>query len=208
MYARFGLFILFSGSWIRLRQWKVKNVSETGISTWSLLVVFIVAYKACFIRRSLVASNAIKTIDNERNSRLMPCLWYIFRLLAHTLVHTRTILNPKAVQFPNRGFSLSDQNILISQSFVEFSKNCAGFLWIFLRCVALWTFLRVELMFFFSYWTPRKPQNLDPANLYNIVEYKQGQVKGLTVWLHNVVLIKQNLLISYDSFRQMSTIYL
>jgi hypothetical protein len=40
------------------------------------------------------------------------------------------------------------------------------------------------------------------------VEYKQGQVKGLTVWLHNIVLIKQNLLIPYDSFSQMSTIYL
>ena len=30
----------------------------------------------------------------------------------------------------------------------------------------------------------------------------------LTIWLHNVVLIEQNLLIPYDSFSQMSTIYL
>jgi hypothetical protein len=69
-----------------------------------------------------------------------------------------------SVQFQNGGFSLSDL-IYISHSFVEFSKNCAGFLWI-LRCVALWPFLRVELVCA----TTRKPQNLDPANLYNIVE--------------------------------------
>ena len=38
----------------------------------------------------------------------------------------------------------------------------------------------VELMYFLCV-TTRKPQNLDRANLHNIVEYKQGQVKGLTV---------------------------
>jgi hypothetical protein len=33
MHTRFGLFTLFSGSWITPRQGKVKNVSETGILT-------------------------------------------------------------------------------------------------------------------------------------------------------------------------------
>jgi hypothetical protein len=51
-----------------------------------------------------------------------------------------------SVRFQNSGFSLSDL-IYISHSFVEFSKNCAGFLWI-LRCVALWPFFRVELVCF------------------------------------------------------------
>jgi hypothetical protein len=81
-----------------------------------------------------------------------------------------------SVQFQNGGFSLSDL-IYISHSFVEFSKNCAGFsngkyvgLHSGLSCVLNWcVFLCV---------TTRKPQNLDSANLYNIVdyvEYKQGQ---------------------------------
>ena len=51
-----------------------------------------------------------------------------------------------SVQFQNGGFSLSDL-IYMKHSFVEFSKNCAGFLWK-IRCVALWTLLRVEFMCF------------------------------------------------------------
>jgi hypothetical protein len=31
--------------------------------------------------------------------------------------------------------------------------------------------------YFYLAKTTRKPQNLDPANLYNILEYEQGQVK-------------------------------
>jgi hypothetical protein len=83
-----------------------------------------------------------------------PCLWYIFRLLAHTLVRTRTIPNSKGrVPQPLVTYSVfspvskwrhfTEWSIYISHSFVKFSKNCAGFLWI-LRCVAHWTFLRVE----------------------------------------------------------------
>ena len=44
-------------------------------------------------------------------------------------------------------FQLMSDLIYISQSFVEFSKNCAGFLWK-IRCVALCTLLRVEFMCF------------------------------------------------------------
>ena len=86
-----------------------------------------------------------------------------------------------SVQFQNGGFSLSDL-IYISHSFVEFSKNCASFLWI-LRCVALWPFLRVELVCF-SLCNDSKTPKFGPMQrilqYYNIVDYKQGQVKGLT----------------------------
>jgi hypothetical protein len=61
----------------------------------------------------------------------------------------------------------------------------------------------------FSLCNAGEPQNLDPVNLYNIVEYKQGQVKGWQFdYTMYVVLIKQNLLTPYDSFSQMSIIYL
>jgi hypothetical protein len=65
-----------------------------------------------------------------------------------------------SVQFQNGGFSLSDL-IYISHSFVEFSKNCAGFLWE-IRCVALWTLLRVELMYF-SLCNDSKTQKIGPS---------------------------------------------
>jgi hypothetical protein len=91
----------------------------------------------------------------------MPCLWYIFRLLAHTLVRTRTIPNS------NGGFSQSDQTIFYN-SFVEFSKNCAGFLWI-LRCVVLWTFLRVELMCF-SLCNDSKTTKFGPSEFIQYIE--------------------------------------
>jgi hypothetical protein len=83
-----------------------------------------------------------------------------------------------SVQFQNVGFSLSDL-ICISHRFVEFSKNCAGFL-SKIGCVALWTLWRVELMYF-SLCNDSKTPKFGPANLYNIVAYKQGQFKGLTV---------------------------
>jgi hypothetical protein len=77
------------------------------------------------------------------------CLWYIFRLLAHALVRTRTIPNS------NGDFSQSDQTIFYTVS-LNFQRivpvscghplcTCVNF------CVALWTFLPVELMFFFLY---------------------------------------------------------
>ena len=47
-------------------------------------------------------------------------------------------------------------------------------------CVALWTFLHVELMpvlFVLNDSKTPKFGHLDPANLYNILEYEQGQVK-------------------------------
>jgi hypothetical protein len=48
------------------------------------------------------------------------CLWYIFRLLAHTLVRTRTIPNS------NGDFSQSDQTIFYT---VSLNFHFAGFLW-------------------------------------------------------------------------------
>ncbi len=71
----------------------------------------------------------------------------------------------------------------ISHSFVEFLKNCANFLWI-LRCVTLWTFLRVELMCF-SLCNDSKTAEFGPsefiqyivAGIYQMNIIKQGQVK-------------------------------
>jgi hypothetical protein len=73
----------------------------------------------------------------------------------------------------------------ILHSFVEFAKNCAGFLWI-LRCVVLWTFLRVELMCF-SLCNDSKTKKFGPSEFIQYIEgyFKQGQVKGLTVWHFN-----------------------
>jgi hypothetical protein len=116
----------------------------------------------------------------------MPCLWYIFRLLAHTLVRTRMIPNPK------------DR---VLQWHIQFSFKMAGFhwatdiyftqfRWIFkelyrfpmenmlcctlLSCVLNWcVFLCV---------TTRKPQNLEPANLYNIVDKWNVNREKFKVW--------------------------
>jgi hypothetical protein len=78
--------------------------------------------------------------------------------------------------------SQSDQTIFYTVPLVEFSKNCAGFLWI-LRCVVLWTFLRVELMYF-SLCNDSKT-TIWTQQIYTIYRriFKQGQVKGLTVLL-------------------------
>ena len=53
--------------------------------------------------------------------------------------------------------------------FIEFSKNCAGFLWI-LRWVALWTFLHVELMCF-SLCNDSKPPKFGPSEFiqYSVI---------------------------------------
>ena len=81
--------------------------------------------------------------------RLKQALWFRREMefaLGHRRLRMQRAPVTYSVQFQNGGFSLSDL-IYISHSFVEFSKNCAGILWI-LRCVALWPFLRVELVCF------------------------------------------------------------
>ena len=57
---------------------------------------------------------------------------------------------------------------VIKLYFVEFSKNCAGFLWI-LRCIVLWTFLRVELMCF-SLCNVSKTTKFGPSELIQYIE--------------------------------------
>jgi hypothetical protein len=114
--------------------------------------------------------------DYPRASRSFPRIAGSGNEIAHTLVRTRTIPNAKDrvlqwhIQF---SFKMAVFHwaieIYISHNFVEFSKNCAGFsygkyvgLHSGLSCVLNWcVFLCV---------TTRKPQNLDSANLYNIVD--------------------------------------
>jgi hypothetical protein len=67
----------------------------------------------------------------------------------------------------------------ILHSFVEFSKNCAGFLWI-LRCVVLWTFLRVELMCF-SLCNDSKTTKFGPSEFIQYIEGYLNKDK-LKVW--------------------------
>ena len=98
--------------------------------------------------------------------------------LGHRRLRVKRAPVTYSVQFQNGGFSLSDL-IYISRSFVEFSKNCAGFLWI-LRYVALWPFLRVELVCF-SLCNISKTPKFGPSEFIQYSGSKQGQVKGLTV---------------------------
>jgi hypothetical protein len=79
----------------------------------------------------------------KRIETVIKSLFFCFRremefALGHRRLRVQRAPVTYSVQFQNGGFSLSDL-IYISHSFVEFSKNCAGFLWI-LRCVALWPF--------------------------------------------------------------------
>jgi hypothetical protein len=116
-----------------------------------------------------------------------------FCLLANTLARTRTIPNSKdrELQCSSDIFtSVSKWRLFTERSNIYFTQ----FRWIFKE---LYRFSYEKYVvshsglsgvlnecIFLSVMT-RKPQNLDRANFYNIVEYKQGQVKGLTVWLFN-----------------------
>ena len=68
--------------------------------------------------------------------------------------------------FSNGDFSQGDQTIFYTVSLN--SKNCAGFLWI-LRCVILWTFLRVELMCF-SLCNDSKTTKFGPREFIQYIE--------------------------------------
>ena len=91
----------------------------------------------------------------------MPYLWYIFRLLANTLVRTRTIPNS------NGDFSHSDQTIFytVSLNFQRIVPVSYGFL----HCVVLWTFLRVGLMCF-SLCNDSKTTKFGPSEFIQYIE--------------------------------------
>jgi hypothetical protein len=107
-----------------------------------------------------------------RNSRLMPCLWYIFRLLAlYARAQFRTPRVTYSVQFQNGSFWLNGQNIFhtVSLNFQRVVPVSYGFY------VASHSFLRVELMCFSlcnDWKTPKfGPNSIQNSGIYNMVEY-------------------------------------